>query len=347
MSRDDLDRRLPMMRLPVVGLMLTWCLIATASVSGGACDPQASRPRPIGSSRPPSAASDRPALSSHDGLSRAAAPSGPSTRPPSRSVVDADEGSEAKAALERIKIGKGLCVVLGLPNADQPEFVTELAAGSALVIYFQSPDAGQVSAVRMAEEKAGFLGHRVFADQGHGRRIQLADNMAGAILVSPASRVEEQELLRVLHPEGKAWLTDKVITKPFPEGIDTWSHPRHGPDNNPAWCDQVARAPYLTQFTAKPMFSTQPTLTVAAAGRVFKTFGPQSRAEQSVPMSNTLMAINGYNGILLWTRKLRPGFMVHRHTMIATSEYSLSWRRSVLQDVGCQNGRTPRPDHPG
>ena len=41
------------------------------------------------------------------------------------------------------------------------------------------------------------------------------------------------------------------MTKPFPPGVDDWSHPYHLPDNNPLSQDQVARGPYLTQFLAE------------------------------------------------------------------------------------------------
>lgn len=37
-------------------------------------------------------------------------------------------------------------------------------------------------------------------------------------------RTSENELLRVLHPEGRGIVGDRTIVKPFPEGIDDWSH---------------------------------------------------------------------------------------------------------------------------
>ena len=226
----------------------------------------------------------------------------------------------AASTLETIAIDRGLCVVLGLPVAARADFVTDLAEKSSLVIYFQSPSREEVFAVREAALDAGFLGKRVFADSGDGRRIQLADNMAGAILVSARSRVRKSELMRVLHPEGKVLMDDERLIKPFPPGLESWSHPHHGPDNNKASRDELARAPYLTQFLAKPMFSSYPTLTVAAAGRFFKIFGPQAKRRYAAPAINTLVAMNGYNGILLWKRDLKKGFMSYRNTMIATPD---------------------------
>ena len=37
-------------------------------------------------------------------------------------------------------------------------------------------------------------------------------------------------------------------------------------------------------------------------------------------MLNTLLAINGYNGTILWKRPLHEGFIIHRNTMIATPD---------------------------
>jgi outer membrane protein assembly factor BamB len=229
---------------------------------------------------------------------------------------------EAKAILARLPVQKGICVVLGLPGPDKPHLVADIAAQSELLLYFQSPKAEEELAVRQAAAAAGLLGSRVFVDRGPWEQIHLADNLAGAIWVSAAAaeKVPQAELLRVLHPEGKAILGKEEITKAFPAGIDSWSHPFHGPDNNPQSRDRLALMPYLTQFLAEPMFSPMPEVTVAADGRLFKACGHIAHKANQNPMLNTLLGINGYNGTILWTRPLREGFVIHRNTMIATPD---------------------------
>ena len=229
---------------------------------------------------------------------------------------------EAKAALGRIGTGTGVCAVLGLPEGDQGSLATDVARGSELLVYFQSPEAEEVSAVRKAAEAAGLLGTRVFVDRGDFDRVHLADNLAGAVLVSSSAEkyVKEDELLRVLHPRGKAIAGDREIVKPFPDGIDSWSHPFHGPDNNPQSTDRLARAPYLTQFLAEPLFCPMPEISVAAGGRVFRAFGHIAHKANQNAMLNKLICANAYNGAILWTRPLPEGFMIHRNTMIATPE---------------------------
>lgn len=228
--------------------------------------------------------------------------------------------SDAAAALERIAIQRGVCAVLGLPNVGARDFVKELAAGSKLLVYFQSPDPREVARVRETAEAAGLLGNRVFVARGDRKSIHLADNLAGAVLVAPSARVAEEEILRVLHPAGRAVLGARVITKPVHPGIDNWTHPYHAPDNNPQSTDQLARAPYLTQFIAGPKFSPMPEVTVAAAGRIFKAFGHIAHKANQNPVLNTLLCVNAYNGEVLWKRDLKEGFMIHRNAMIATPE---------------------------
>ena len=92
-----------------------------------------------------------------------------------------------------------------------------------------------LQAVREAAEKSALLGERVFVDQGDWGTIHLGDNLVGALFVSPSARdgVSEQEIVRALHPGGKALIGEKEINKPFPDDTDSWSHPFHRPDALP------------------------------------------------------------------------------------------------------------------
>lgn len=216
---------------------------------------------------------------------------------------------------------RGVGVVLGLGPGQSADWVLRRAAQHGWIIYFQSASADEVQQVRQAAEAAGMLGTRVFADRDSTGRIHLTDNLADAVWVpDSAAKVAEAEVLRVLRPEGTGYLGQRRIVKPVPAGVDDWSHPFHGPDNNPQSRDQLARAPYRTQFLAEPLFCPMPEVTVASGGRVFKAFGHIAHKANQNAMLNTLLAINGYNGMILWRRPLREGFMIHRNTMIATPE---------------------------
>jgi len=223
---------------------------------------------------------------------------------------------EMMTVLSKIGTEKGICVVLGDAKC---ELALKLAAGSELLIYVQLPRPEDVETARKLIDDAGFYGTRIFIETGPLEHLHLADNLADALIaVGPAAVVSQTEVLRVLRPEGKALLGDKVLIKPFPEGVDDWSHPYHGPDNNPQSHDRVILAPYLTQFLAEPRYAPVPQVAVASAGRVFKAFGHVAFKKREEPFLNKLVAFNGYNGTILWQRDLTPGIMVHRNTMIAT-----------------------------
>jgi outer membrane protein assembly factor BamB len=249
---------------------------------------------------------------------------------------------QARAALERIGISRGVCAVLGLPAPPDSGFVVDLARGSELVVYFQSPDTAEVAAVRGAAEAAGLLGTRVFACRGDWSRIHLADNLAGAVIVAPGAtaQVREQEVLRALHPQGKALWGKRELVKPVPAGVDSWSHPYHGPDNNPQSTDQLARAPYLTKFLAQPLFVPMPEISVAAGGRVFRAFGHIAHKANQNAMLNQLICVNAYNGTILWQRSLPEGFMIHRNTMIATADTLYLADHRSCQRLDAATGKT-------
>ena len=188
-----------------------------------------------------------------------------------------------------------------------------------------------VQAAARAADAAGLYGRRIFVaksphplplsqrERGEGA-IGLANNVADAAIVldDPQDAPPKAELFRVLRPGGKALVGDNFWEKLVPLGMDDWSHHYHGPDNNPQSRDKLARAPLLMQFIAEPRFAPGPQSVVAAAGRVFMALGHVAWHQHEEPVVNTLIAVNGLNGTLLWKYPLRPGIMVDRSTMIAT-----------------------------
>ncbi len=209
---------------------------------------------------------------------------------------------------------QGICVVAGDSAAD---LALRLAEETHLLVYVQMPNADDYEAACHKIEQAGRYGNRVFLGKGAGR-LHLADNVADAVVVPDGGAFSEPEALRVLRPGGKALFGDRTITKPVPSGVDDWTHPYHGPDNNPQSNDKVIVAPYLTQFLAEPRYAPLPQVAVTSAGRVFKAFGHVAFKEREEPFLNQLVAFNGYNGMILWQRDLAEGVMIHRNTMVAT-----------------------------
>ena len=228
------------------------------------------------------------------------------------------DGVPVDKILDTIGASRGICVVLNDLNCD---LALKLALKSELLLYVQLQDSADVEAARQRIDAEGLYGTRIFVEKGELKKVHLADNLADVLVVLDGDgEIPEEEALRVLRPQGTAFIGRKELIKPYPEGVDDWSHPYHGPDNNPQSADQVARAPYLTQFLAEPYYAPLTQVGVASAGRAFKAFGNIAFHEREEALLNTLVAFNGYNGSMLWKRKLTPGFMLHRNTMIATPE---------------------------
>ena len=223
------------------------------------------------------------------------------------------------ALLPQVGVTKGICA---LPGDVGCCLALSLARDSELMLYVQLEEAAEVEAARQRAYDAGLFGTRIFVEQGPVDHLHLADNVADALVATgSAGKMPVEEALRVVRPQGKVFLGVNQHIKPFPAGIDEWSHPYHGPDNNPVSKDSLARGPYLTQFLADPRYAPLPQVAVAAAGRVFKAFGHIAFKEREEPWLNTLAAFNGYNGTLLWRREISPALMVHRNTLIATATH--------------------------
>jgi len=218
---------------------------------------------------------------------------------------------------ERLGVGRGICAVIG---DRQCQTALDLARRSEWTFFVQTPTADEFAASCKGCEATGLLGRRLFVAQAATDRIGLADNVADLVLLLDPASTPKQEVLRVLRPLGLAVAGKETWTKPFPEGVDDWSHHYHGPDNNPQSKDRVARFPYLTQFIAEPRYAPAPQAAVSSAGRLFMACGNVAWHEREEPAMNTLFALNAFNGVLLWKRPLTPGVMVDRSTMVATPE---------------------------
>lgn len=224
----------------------------------------------------------------------------------------------AQQLTETIGRRRGICAVLG---KDAVAIARQLGEQSELTVYVQMPSADDVANARREFYAVGLLGTRVFVEQGDATQIHLADHLADAVVVDRTlNDVETNEAMRVLRPRGKLIAGDRVSIKPVPDGTGQWTHPYHGADNNPQSEDQLARAPYQTKFLTTPWYGPMPEITLSAGGRLFKAFGFLAFKEREWPMVGKLLAMDGYNGTLLWQRDLEPGFMMHRNTLVATED---------------------------
>jgi outer membrane protein assembly factor BamB len=298
-------------------------------------------------------------------------------------LVNAQQASAELATqlIEKSGLARGICAVIG----DAGSLSVEIAKVSELQVHARHPSADVVNRLRSEVDAANLDIHRIIVEQGPIDRLPYADNMID-LLIAPGltsdslKRMSLKEIVRVLRPEGKAlvgnwsknaseqlsaqnledWNDGSVemitsakngvyaeIIKPRPDGAGDWSHWEHGPDNNPVSEDTIIKAPYMTQFMAKPYYIAMPSITTAAAGRTFLAIGHIAHHRREWDGMNRIIARNGYNGTVLWEKKLPTGYMVHRSAFIATRDtfYMMDGARCLLIDpeTGDQTGTVRIP----
>ena len=197
--------------------------------------------------------------------------------------LQAADAAKDDANLRRLGVTRGICVLLGDKEC---RLAFDLARRSELTLYVQLPTPPRSSRGRGRPTRPGCYGTRIFVEKGTPARIGLADNVADAVWSSatPAGVDEARSAPRAAaRRQGDSRQPAEHGIKPFPTGVDDWSHHYHGPDNNPQSLDQLARAPYLTQFIAEPRYAPAPQAAVAAGGRLFMAFGHVAWHEREEP----------------------------------------------------------------
>ncbi len=232
------------------------------------------------------------------------------------SVTNASEFETASG----FAAGPSLWVVVEGPQASAEAPISDLLLPQERRVIFCCASKGHALLIREELVARGWLGSRAFVLIASPDNLPLADGLADFVIANGTKRTPavEQELRRIAHAGSAIVFGDERIVVARPRGSDDWSHPYHGPDNNPRSLDRNVEGPYLTQFLSEPWYVPMPQVTVASGGRIFKAFGHIALKQREWPWLNKLVAINGYNGLLLWQRELTPGFNIHRNTMIAT-----------------------------
>ena len=212
---------------------------------------------------------------------------------------------------------RGICLLVNLTTSER---VLELVENTGLTIVVQCFEQDDVQRLQRELDESHVLGSRVYVSRIEDGRLCLADNLATVVFSVPNSVVSRDELMRVLKPRGRLVEANLISVKPVPEGTGDWTHPYQDAANNPQANDQLAKAPYLTKFLSAPYYGPMPEITVSSGGRLFKAFGHLAFKEREWPMLGKLVAMDAYNGTMLWQRDMEPGFMIHRNTIVAAGE---------------------------
>ncbi|HID24778.1 MAG TPA: hypothetical protein EYP14_20590, partial [Planctomycetaceae bacterium] len=300
-----------------------------------------------------------------------------------RGAEPAARGTAGVAAtlIQRAGCDRGLCVVVG----NEERTALDAVRSSHFLVHFITPEQAVARQARQAADSAGFGIRRLAVQTRPVDRLPEADHLADVVILDATLPPDRRtglvaESLRVARPRGivfaaadregvaarsalaaiakemgaestrafeaggRTWVE---IRKPALTGAGQWSHWEHGPDNNPVAEDAVIKFPYLTQFLADPLYIGMPSITTAAGGRTFLAIGHIAHHPREWGTLQWLIARNGYNGAILWKRKLPDGYLVHRSAFIATPDtfYMIDGDSCLKLDpeTGAERGRLRVP----
>ncbi len=251
----------------------------------------------------------------------------------------ADQGSVSRL-LVQTGVSRGIC---SFPACGDASLALEVVRETEFLVHAFDGDPQSVAVAIERCREAGLLTNRIVVERLAQDPLPYADNFVDLLVVSDAGAgVKALEVSRTVRPRGWAMIRDatelavalerlgfesvaadddwKLVRKPALSTADDWSHWYHDPDNNPVSTDATIQAPYLTQWLGAPYYHAMPVVSTVSAGRVFVASGHIAHHDREIPTLNTLVARNGYNGRVLWQRKLPAGYLVHRSAFIATPE---------------------------
>ncbi len=270
-------------------------------------------------------------------------------------AADAPGARALRTASEMVRLSGssgGFCAVVGTPDAELP---LALAKQGTFVVHCLDRNESRCARIRKSVRARGVYG-TVSAGTFEGSRLPYTDNLINVLVLDGHSALRKQglsvaEMVRVLAPLGTAyvgasspsgarpaWAEDAPLVeagrswfrlrKPWPAGIDEWTHYLHASDGNPVARDRVVGPPRHYQWTSGPTWqrshetdSSISTL-VTARGRLFYIVdeAPISLpGDHPLPDKWSLAARDAFNGVLLWKVPIRRwGWREWKHSWFNT-----------------------------
>ncbi len=203
-------------------------------------------------------------------------------------------------------VAAGLVVHLGCGDGRR---TVALRAGDRAVVHGLEADSALIEKARATIRAAGCYGPVSVAHWPDPSRLPYADNLVNRIVVEEGAFLgTDEELLRVLAPLGAAVFTTRRLNKPWPDGMDEWTHYLHDASGNPVAKDRLVGPPERLQWIDGPLWqrhhemNANPDALVSAGGRIFYISDLAPATVSGVPDRWMLVARDAFNGLLLWQR---------------------------------------------
>ncbi len=222
----------------------------------------------------------------------------------------ASPSAEAKEILDDAGVRGGLIVHVGCGDG---RLTGALRASDGYLVHGLDRNIENVEKARKHIQSLGVYGE-VTIDRLAGDRLPYIDNLVNLLVVEDPSGMKRDEMLRVLCPEGVAYIKrgegwNKVV-KPRPSEIDEWTHYLHDATGNPVAEDDVVGPPRHLQWVGGPRWSrhhdhmSSLSALVSSGGRIFYIMDEGPAASIELPPKWSLIARDAFNGTVLWKRPI-------------------------------------------
>ncbi len=229
----------------------------------------------------------------------------------SQRAVMADAQSDAQEILKQAGFKGGFIVHLGVKDA---RLTAALKQSANTQVQGLVRSTGEVEAARKVIARTTQYGD-VAVDQFDGFELPYVDNLVNLLVADEPGDVKQDEILRVLVPNGVAMLRDSAgqwnkVVKPRPTNIDDWSHYLHDASGNAVAHDEVVAPPKHLQWVGSPRWSrhhdrmASMSACVSSGGRMFYIMDEGSRISIQLPPKWKLIARDAFNGSVLWKRDI-------------------------------------------
>jgi len=213
---------------------------------------------------------------------------------------------KANQILDATGVKGGLIVHIGFGDG---ELTAALGAGEGYIVQGLDTDAENVEEAKKTIMSKGLYG-KVTAREFGGKALPFIDNLVNLVVATGKCRVAEDEILRVLAPRGVAYVNGKKTVKPWPAGLDEWTHFHHDAQGTMVGKDRVVGPPRRIQWIGAPKwlrnhdFMSSMHALVSARGRIFYVIDEGLRSHIFLPSRWVLIARDGFNGTILWKKAL-------------------------------------------
>ncbi len=231
-------------------------------------------------------------------------------------LLNASSGyAKSELASEIIRttgVNGGLVVHVGCGNGI---LTGDLRVRDGYIVQGLDTDPINVERARRQIQSLGVYG-KVTIERFDGEHLPYTDNLVNLLVASGKCRVAREEIVRVLAPGGVAVTLDsrhsiqESFRKPWPEGIDEWTHYLHGPDNNAVANDTVVGPPRHVQWLANPRWTRSHhklasiSSIVTAKGKLFYIIDEATAANINVPGKWSIVARDAFSGVKLWSKPM-------------------------------------------